>query len=131
MKAVTITKHETCLSYALKRIGLENTDVYKYEHLSDDFEIIPFLLGTKLKVGHILLWDSNLETADLPWHITEDGRIINQPVKRRIHLGVWEGDGLVSDCSRLNSQGSLPQLRLRNLSDIGRRPDKILILKKS
>lgn len=125
---VTLTKHDTCLSYALRRIGLQPVN-YRYEDLEKDFHMKPFFFGPDCNSGVLLLWDSNIEEVDIPWHITVDGKIVSVPVKRRIHVGVYEGDGLVSDCSRLGSPSSLPQLKMRHINDIRRQPDKILIYK--
>lgn len=127
--SVELTKTDTCLTYALKRIGLAPTPNYKYENLESDFDMVPFFFGPQCNSGVLLLWDSNKETVDLPWTITESGRIITRAISSRIHVAVYEGDGLVSDCSRDKAHSSLPVLKMRHINELGRQPDKILIYK--
>ena len=126
---VVLKKTDTCLTYALKRIGLEAPPNYGYDQLENDFKSIPFFYGPDCNTGVLLLWDSNMETVDLPWLITEDGRVVSKPVKTRIHVAVYEGQGLISDCSRKGAPSSLPILKLRHINELGRQPDKILIYK--
>lgn len=125
---VTLKKTDTCLTYALKRIGLEPIN-YGYDDLEKDFEVHPFFFGPKCNSGVLLMWDAHVKEVDIPWFISERGRIISRPIKTRIHIAVYEGDGLVSDCSRGEAPSGLPQLKLRHIDDIKRQPDKILIHK--
>ena len=125
---VQIWKGETCLTYALKRIGLQ-PDLCKFEDLNIFFDVEPFFLGPSCTRGVLLVWDSNQKLVDLGTLINSEGKIVNRPTLAGVHIGVYEGDGLVSDCSRLDSPNSLPQLKMRFLSELGRQPDKLLTFK--
>jgi hypothetical protein len=126
---IELSKAETCLTYALRRIGLEPSKSYCYESLENDFNMIPFREFGQLTQGVLLLWDSNREYVELPWSIDEKGRIVTSKISSRIHLAVYEGNGLVSDCSRRGNPSSLPSLKMRKLREIDREPDKVLVYK--
>lgn len=125
---VVLKKTDTCLTYALKRIGLEPIN-YTYEDLEKDFHMKPFFFGPDCNSGVLLLWDANKKRTEIPWMILEDGRIVSKPVTTGIHVAVYEGQGLVSDCSRKDSPSSMPQLKMRHINELKRQPDWILIYK--
>lgn len=126
MKEVHLQKNDTCLSYAMKRIGAKNIGI-EYEALEDDFFIVPFSHVDKLEPGNLVMWDRNVERLDIPWYIDSMGRIYVKTISSHLHVAVYEGSGRVSDCSRM--EYTYPALRMRFLKDIGREPDKVLILK--
>jgi hypothetical protein len=125
---VTLEKTDTCLTYALKRIGL-SADLCTYENINEHFHQIPWRAKKKeLSPGVILLWDSDLKWKWLPISISKDGKIKNKLVHTGVHFAVYEGDNVITDCSRLHSQSPpSPTLRLRDLSDVKSTPDWILI----
>jgi hypothetical protein len=125
---VTLEKTDTCLTYALKRIGLK-PDLCVYESINEHFHQIPWKARKKeLTIGTILLWDTNLKWRWLPVSITKDGHIKNKLIHTGVHFAVYEGDGLISDCTRLHSPSPpSPSLRLRELSDMKSTPDWLLI----
>jgi len=123
LKNVTLEKTDTCLTYALKRIGLP-TDI-TFEDIHDHFELIRYRTGTKkLEVGDLFLWDKNIEWEWLPWSINSGG-IKWKSVPVKFHFGVYEGDGSFTDCTRLVTPPH-PSLRFRNLLDLRKNPDWIL-----
>lgn len=128
LSPVKLNKQSTCLTYAIQRIGLDPSGA-SYEEIGRWFDVHPFFFGPLCNTGVILVWDANAKISDLPFEIDDHGRIISRPVIHGVHFGVYEGNGLVSDCSRLDSPGSLPILRMRHLNEFKRQPDKILIYK--
>ena len=54
LKSVTITKKDTCLTYVLKRTGID-ASVEFAEDLEKEFDLIP-VKETKLEVGDIIAW---------------------------------------------------------------------------
>jgi len=121
---VTLEKTDTCLTYAFKRVGLSH-DVVIYEDLENLFEVKEYQ-AQLLKKGRLLIWDKNRIEEVLPNHIDENGRILFLSTIRGIHVAVYEGDLLVSDCTRCEKFNSLPVLMMRYIRDIGRMPDKIV-----
>ena len=122
---VKLVKHETCKSFAFKRVGLSHllsmdTDKPRIEDLAEG-KMFKHL--REPKKGALLLW---LEGEERYYNetveIDEDGRIISDRMMVYGHLGVYEGKGLVSDVIG----GDLyPIVRVRKYKDL-RKPDYIL-----
>lgn len=123
---VKLTKTDTCLTYALKRLGLEPT-YCDHNSIHEYFTQLPFpKKEVELEPGTIILWDKDMEWTWLPWKINTSGKIEWKNVQIGYHYGLYEGDGLFSDCTRLVNPPH-PTLRMRKLSEVKKRPDWILI----
>jgi hypothetical protein len=96
---------------------------------STDFKVRDYSTTITLNVGDILIWDKNKEMVDMPTFINEVGLIISRPTSTRIHMAVFEGDDIVTDCVRSNTPNKLPKIQMRMLWNIARKPDKILTYK--
>lgn len=122
LKPVVLEKPETCLTYALKRIGAESLLPCDYEAMTSGmhFQVLGWN-ADEVAVGDLILWDRDLTKSLYPIEITTAGTIIHAYLPTGLHYGVCEGDGLFSDCVR---DGDYPIIRLRKLSDC--RPDRIL-----
>lgn len=134
LKAVKITKTTSCLTYALKRVGLEHLDISDSRDVDEYFDRIPIDdLYLNLEIGDLMLF-ANKERIDIvPMEITEDGKIISKPTMILRHIGVYEGDGLISDCGI--SSKNFPfckHVRMRHYSEISDedKPTHLLKLKK-
>lgn len=132
IQKVTIDKTDTCLTYALKRIGLD-PKLCNYENFNEFFHQLPWKSKRKdLTPGTLLLWDKNIKWKWMPVSITKDGIIKSKSIPTEFHFAVYEGDNLVSDCTRLHSNTSTcPNIRMRELSDFKNNPDWILIYDES
>jgi hypothetical protein len=125
LQKVTLEKSDTCLTYVLKRLGLES-NLCSYENLHKNFEQVIFK-GRKLKTGDILLWDKTIEWEWLPWKIDDGGIISWKSVPVGFHFGIVEDDtSKFSDCTRL-VRPPHPTIRLREIKDLRNNPDWILI----
>lgn len=131
LKAVTIQKTDTCLTYAFKRIGFKS-EVTDIGELEQHFELLDYFeFSNDLKIGDILIFTHNQENVVLGTHITEDGKILFHTINTHRHSVVYEGEGLVSDVSRTGIKGlTLPSLRMRILKEIKIRPTYILRIEK-
>lgn len=124
---VTITKLDTCLTYAFSRIGHKSDvcDVADLEHHYDMLDYIDH--SSTIQIGDILVFTHKQENVTVGTHITEDGKIIFHDVVTHRHCVVYEGNGLVSDLSRTGIKGlTIPSLRMRYLKEIKVRPTFIL-----
>lgn len=125
---VTIEKTDTCLTYVLKRLGLE-PNFCIYENFHEHFDQVIFK-RRKLKTGDILLWDKTLDWEWLPWKI-EDGIISWKSIPVNFHFGIVEEDeSKFSDCSRL-VRPPHPTIRMREIKDLRNNPDWVLTLNES
>lgn len=122
---VTITKTDTCLTYALKRLG-SSPFIWSYENIDKAFDITSFSTIEQLEVGDVVLWDANAHKVEMATHIDVKGNLTLTEVWARVHFAVYEGNGMVSDCSRRDNISSLPRLRVRELKTLERMPDKVL-----
>lgn len=132
LKRVTLTKNDTCLTYVIKRTGIETNlkftvDIPDNLLLSFNGEV------TKLKVGDIIGWRANRKVALLRNEISSIGGkpvVIHNPVYVHIHLAVIEqieeikGNTIitVSDCVRKENVNSVPEIRLKVLNLRGDEP---------
>lgn len=128
LKEVTVGKSDTCLTYALKRIGsdLSITDVGEIENY---FEMTPYAdVGSKeLVKGDLLLWTNAEQRLFVPNSIDKDGFITFHNTLVLRHLGVYEGNGKVSDCTRrMITDSYVPAIRMRYLKEIKARPQFLL-----
>ena len=96
--AVRAEKTDSCLSYALKRIGLKLDNYPTHPELisGEMFEVLKFF-GTPVEQGDILLWDKDVEENAFPLYITENGMVITKKIWRKFHVAVAEGHALYSD----------------------------------
>ena len=129
LNEVLITKFDTCLTYALKRINLEyliDKGLTSIKYIETYFELMDFDINL-CQEGLLICWDSNQDEILIPNHISPEGIITENLVVRHYHLGVIEDFNLVSDCTRKVYDG-IPCIRMRNFDNV-RYPDKYLILK--
>lgn len=128
IQKVTIDKTDTCLTYVLKRIGLDPM-LCTYENFNEFFHQIPWRGKRKeLQTGSILLWDKDVKWKWMPVSISVEGIIRSKSIPTGFHFAVYEGNNLISDCTRLHSiSPPSPTLRLRELSEMKSNPDWILI----
>jgi len=127
LKPVRLTKTETCLTYVLRRMGLE-PDFCTYETFHEHFNQFTFSrYQKKIKVGDILLWDKTSTWEWLPWTINDNGIIEWKNIPVGFHFAIYEGDGMFSDCTRLVTPPH-PTLRLRTMTDLQKNPDFVLRL---
>jgi hypothetical protein len=129
LKAVSIEKIDTCLTYAFKRIGHE-IKIYDVAELEHHYDLLDYFeYSNRLEVGDILIFTHGQENVVVGTHITEDGKILFHNVITHRHCVVYEGNGLVSDLSRTGIKGLvLPSLRMRYLKEIKIRPTYLLRL---
>lgn len=126
LKPVKLCKTDTCLTYAFKRIGKsELIDDVNYDNIHDFFESGVFTKNKKLKKGDILYWNRDSKYVDLPWEISEEGKILWHRKIVGSHVAVYEGDDIISDNTRF-VQSPHPTLRVRKLSQLNKMPDYIL-----
>lgn len=131
---VQISKSETCISYALKRVGLWGsliTPEITLSKVDTYFEKTRFDLAQPASKGSIVYWDNKKKRLEAAWAITADREILSQSIMVNIHAGVIEDDycTLVSDCTRTSLEFPIPNLRLRKFSKQVRYPDWVLTLK--
>lgn len=123
----SINKKDTCLTYALKRTGIETTVEFADE-LEKEFDIIP-VKQTKMIFGDIVAWEKTRKTIPVTTTIKAPGdegfsQTIEKYVSIRFHLGVVEGRCMISDLSRSGNQYFVPTIRKRHLSLIIEDPQK-------
>lgn len=123
---VKLYKTDTCLTYALRRIGKEElVNQCNYESIHDYFESTIFTSKKKLQIGDVLYWSRDSIFRDLPWEINQDGKILWHRKIIGSHVAVYEGDDMISDNTR-SVQPPHPTLRVRKLSQLNKMPDYIL-----
>jgi len=124
MKKVILDKMDTCLTYALKRIGRFGLYPIDYDRLIDGkrFKVIAYK-RKKLQQGDILLWDWDDAVKNIPMssEITKGGKLIFHKVYQGFHCAVYEGNGLFSDCDQ---EKFYPYIRVRPIQEV--KPCKIL-----
>lgn len=109
-----------CWAYAFARIGRD----FSLEHLEDYKKKLESFYLPLLGVGDFVVWRAKNVFDDFcPTMIDDTGQVLHRRVLYDMHVAVYEGDGLVSDCSCAES---LPaHIRMRRLSDLPT-PDKML-----
>jgi len=126
MEAVIINGSYNCLKYVLERGGYSLPELTDTSLLEKFFTIRKYTKGEDIKIGELLLWD--MDTSVLLWskEITKEGLIITHRRASRRHVGIYEGNGYVSDLSSGTGQDGL-SLSLTLIDDP--EPDFILTLK--
>lgn len=121
---VQLTKTDTCLTYVLKRLGLEE-NLCTYDTILEYFEDYQYKRVKEFNIGDVLLWDRDIEWVWLSWKI-EGSSIIWKNVPVGFHFGIVETDtSTFTDCTR-HVRPPHPSLRLRNIDDIRKKPDWVL-----
>lgn len=98
MNRVTVNREDNCISYALKRIGV-NMMSYNDIMTGDKFSILNYV-PEKLIKGDLVIWVklNDINKSFIQNEITESGMLLsNKYDKTSFHFGVYEGDGLISD----------------------------------
>jgi surface antigen len=134
MKAVTINKTDTCLTYVLKRLGkFKKNKNYSLENVEDLFVMSKLETLEDLKIGNIIFWNARMTIERYPISITKEGMIVSSEVQRHVHVGIIESISenqiLFSECTRSNFEtGGVSILQIRNMLDL-RLPDFVLTFK--
>lgn len=126
-----VTKNDTCYSYALKRVfGFGISYDRPLSEYSSHFNAIPYE-SSQIKIGDILLWDANAYTKEIPVSIDGSGNLTNRTIEMNRHCVVVENVNpiIVSECKLCTEEFNTPHLRIKNIEDFKRLPDKILRLK--
>jgi hypothetical protein len=128
LKDVTLTKTDTCLTFVLKRLGLQK-DLCSYITFHEHFQQYPYVRHkNKLQVGDLLMWDK-----DITWEwmaITiKNSTITWENVPKGFHFAIYEGNGMFTDCTRLVIPPH-PTLRMRDIASLQKTPDWVLRLNK-
>lgn len=132
LKSCFARKTDTCLTYALKRIGrcmgtahtdnlLININEITYPDLisGDYFEAIDFN-PKDCTVSDLLLWDKKVEEVAFPLEITTNGKVLSRKIWKGFHVAVVEENGIYSDYDGT-------KIKLVSFDDGDfTRPDKIL-----
>lgn len=116
-----------CWYYALSRIGKKS--LFSERWLREEMPEMCSRDAAVLEEGDLLIWDAPPEevtNASHPVYIQSNGQIINKPVIYNCHVGVYEGHGLVSDMVAAWDQTLPFVIRMRDLADFKRGPDRIL-----
>lgn len=132
LKRVILTKNDTCLTYVIKRTGIETNLKFTVD-IPDDLLLSFNGDFTKLKVGDIIGWKANRKIALLRNEISSIGGkpvVIHNPVYVHIHLAVVEQIEeiksntiiTISDCVRKENVNSVPEIRLKVLNLRGDEP---------
>ena len=130
LKRTSLTKIDTCLSYVIKRTGVE-TNVKFTVDIPDD-TMIDFKEDFKgdysiLEVGDIIGWRTKSSFSLLNTEISSIGGkpvLIKNPVYIHLHLAVIEHIHkqkdkyliTISDCVRNGNANSVPEIRLKLLN---------------
>ena len=118
LKEVTLQKHDTCFTYALKRAGRE---IFNYNS-SDDYiqntgVSVDRVHSLKdLEVGDVLMYKLPKEDTvlvDVATFIDEEGKIVWETVKYSKHFLVYEGGGMISEA--LIEYNTMFSIQLRSI----------------
>jgi hypothetical protein len=128
LKDVTLTKTDTCLTFVLKRLGLQK-DLCSYITFHEHFQQYPYVRHkNKLQVGDLLMWDK-----DITWEwmavTIKNSTITWENVPKGFHFAIYEGNGMFTDCTRLVIPPH-PTLRMRDIASLQKTPDWVLRLNK-
>lgn len=122
LNPVKITKTMSCLTYALKRSGIELPELTDTADIEKFFVLHPINPGTEelnIEKGTLLLFTQNERVDLVPMEITAAGIIITKPTVILRHVAVYEGCQLISDCGI--SSKNYPfckHVRMRKFSEI-------------
>jgi hypothetical protein len=128
LKDVTLTKTDTCLTFVLKRLGLQK-DLCSYITFHEHFQQYPYVRHkNKLQVGDLLMWDKDISWEWMAITI-KDSTITWENVPKGFHFAIYEGNGMFTDCTRLVIPPH-PTLRMRDIASLQKTPDWVLRLNK-
>lgn len=128
LKDVTLTKTDTCLTFVLKRLGLQK-DLCSYITFHEYFQQYPYVRHkNKLQVGDLLMWDKDISWEWMAITI-KDSTITWENVPKGFHFAIYEGNGMFTDCTRLVIPPH-PTLRMRDIASLQKTPDWVLRLNK-
>lgn len=121
LKAVKVTKFDSCWSYAQQRVGWVNSHfpyistVLKSNYI-ESFDI------EEISVGDIVIWTHAKKELSVANEITSEGLIISNTETEGYHCGVIESTNplLISDCTRKVLSFSIPTIRIRRFGDVER-----------
>ena len=129
LKHVKLKKTDTCVSYALRRIGMEEKRITDYNSFisSDKFKISDFCGTEELEISDLLMWDIEIETGWVCNEILSDGPILLSNKEMFFyHFGVVEGlhhdKCLFSDVFFGDNS---PEIRIRDLFVLEKLPNKV------
>lgn len=122
MKPVILNKSDTCLTYALKRIGADGLLPLDYPEMmsGEHFQIFRYAQD-RAQVADILVWDADMSRFAMANEISADGRLVYNLVVQGVHYAVCEEEGLISDCAR---NDFYPYIQIRRLAEV--KPDWML-----
>jgi hypothetical protein len=127
LNPVTLDKTDTCLTYVLKRRGLD-PKLCTYQTFHEFFNQYQYArYRKKMEIGDIVLWDKNIKWEWLPWSINGGVGITWKSTPVGFHFAIYEGDGMFTDCSRTVVPPH-PTLRLRKINELQKNPDWVLVL---
>lgn len=134
LKSVKIGKKDTCLTYALKRTGLDYLDLSCLGSAKFFFDFIEFNID-QLKIGDIVYFCKNQKEVLIPSEISESSEkginLIEHPRSINNHCAVYEGNGMFSDCTKKDERFMFHNcLRLQTINDFKYKPSFILKIKK-
>lgn len=124
-----ITSADSCLTYALKRVGLfDEVPIRCAEEVEKCFELIEYepCRAMPYEPGTLFLWKA-AETEYWTNGITEDGVPVTRFRPYSSHLAVLEKNGLVSDAGRKGYRWIT--IRCRFLNELPSLPQYVLKLK--
>jgi len=121
---VKLYQYDTCYTYALKRTGRYdkyfNIDI---EHIFNQYGVT--VSNRCPVVGNIIFWDDGSGSEWYPNEISKDGIIIYHKWNTSLHFAVVEHGGMISDCTKEDTENVYPILRMRRLDDIKIKPKVI------
>ena len=130
LEEVIITHRDSCKTYPLRRIGLghlinweKDTPTIQDLITSDKFQQV-----NEPERGCLLIWIKNdyLHSSKYPHRIDKKGFVIWMERYNYGHCGVFEDNGIISECYTENNKSFLS---LRKYNEV-RKPNFILKLKK-
>lgn len=139
---VDLLKQDTCLTYAIRRLNIMSF-LSMTEHQLFTLDITKALdeyfsteefSHDKIHVGCLLLWNKP-KSIYINNSIEEHGSCKQRECIVGIHVGVVEhiseynGNFLFSDVTRMNNKWGLPEIRVRQISELEQMPAYILIPK--
>ena len=131
LKSVKIGKKDTCLTYALKRTGLDYLELSCTSNIEKFFNLIDFSLD-KLKIGDIIYFSKYKHDIQIPIEIDSELNLLTHNVSVRNHCCVYEGNGIFTDCTKSEKEYLGNNcLRIRKFEDFKYEPSFILSLKQN
>jgi len=116
LKAVKTSRADSCLTYALKRIGYpyNSEDVVEVEWIDKLTNLSK--ISDKPKKGDIGVWRKDKKKNRTGSSITKEGLVIEDTREDMIHFCVYEGKGLISDMT------SYHLIRIRKMEELKTQP---------